>query len=567
MPYSFVEIEKEKTWVIKAVFIFLIVFYFLAAELLWIVTRFFFEFSEAFTISGHTLFFSLKECLIVFAVAFAVASLHWYYSTRNMIAGVTGMLNAVPPDPKDNYHKMFKNIVDEVSVATGGRNIDCCVVPSSGMNAFAVSDFNGNSVIGVTEGLLSRLNRNQLEAVVGHEAAHIASGDSFSTTVVCSLFGIYGALLEGINKVTWTRSGDRDERVRVVGARLGIYLLVVYGVLIVIKGINYLLNMFISRQREYRADAVAVRLTRDPIALSEALYIISRGWRGVGVIPDSFSPIFIMSPDFKVFDETEGFLPGLLSTHPPVKERLHVLLDMAHADLQSLKSRVKEREKTPVKEVPVAYEIPPGNSVKNWLFYKDGSWQGPLGIEDLISSGLNPASWVSNIKEQLIRQAKESPELTDALKGNIPGPAKEENICPKCNQPLSEILYEGAPVMKCHYCGGILAARDVVSRILARENYSFPKEVSQAAEKLSMEYLTDSQPNFFQVTDQFTCPKCKNSMARGFLSYGLPVTIDKCSRCGNIWFDGQELEMVQYLTEKNRYFIENYKRLNVSITS
>ena len=465
MPYSFVEIEKEKTWVITIVFAFLLVFYFLAAELLWIVTRLFFNFPASFT--GPVRFFSPEECVIVFAVALAIASLHWYYSTRNMIADLTAMLDARPPDPKDTYHKMFLDVVDEVSVATGGKNIGCYVVPSSGMNAFAVSDFGGNSAIGVTEGLLSRLSRSQLEAVIGHEAAHIASGDSFSTTVVCSLFGIYGALLEGINRITLRRPGDGSEEGVSVGARFGIYLLVVYLVLLVIKGANYLLNMFISREREYRADAVAVRLTRDPVALSEALYLISRGWRGVGVIPDSLSSIFITSPDSGGLDESEGFFSDLFSTHPPVKNRLKVLLGMAHSDLESLKKNIRMPHKTMIEE-------------------------GPVELESISAAG----------------------------EGGQPS-------CPKCGQPLSDILYEGAPLMKCRFCGGVLAGSDVTSRIIAREDYSFPEEISEAADSLMKSHWREDPPNFFNVTDRLACPKCEYAMDRGFFTYGLPVIIDK----------------------------------------
>lgn len=499
MPYSFTEIEREKSWVIKFVFAFLLVFYFFAAQLLWVVTKLFFN--DFYLPNRIPRLFSFGELVIVSIVAFAIASLHWYYSTRNMIADVIGMLDAKPPDPKDTYHRMFRNVVDEVSIATGGKNISCYVIPSSGMNAFAASDFGGNSIIGVTEGLLSRLNRGQLEAVIGHEAAHIASGDSFTTTVICSLFGIYGALLEGINRITFRRSGDSsDERIS-VGARLGAYLLVVYMVLLVIKGANYLLNMFISRQREYRADAVAVRLTRDPLALSEALYLISRGWRGVGVIPNSLSPIFITAPDTDGLDESEGFFSDLFSTHPPVKDRLKVLLGMAHSDLGSLKSGVRGRAKTPVEEVPLAPETPSA------------------------------------------------------------GPAKPENACPKCDQPLSEVLYEGAPVMKCHYCGGTASGRDAAARILAREDYSFSDETAEVAEALTKSHWVARPPNFFTVTDRLTCPVCKNKMDRGFFTYGLPVIIDRCMRCGDIWFDKGELEMLQYLTEKNRWI--GYRKPNI----
>jgi Zn-finger nucleic acid-binding protein len=240
-----------------------------------------------------------------------------------------------------------------------------------------------------------------------------------------------------------------------------------------------------------------VRLTRDPLALSEALYIISRGWRGVGAMPDSLSPIFIMSPDYKTLEESEGFFSDLLSTHPPVKKRLNILLDMAHADIASLKSGLTERPKVPV----------------------EAGIEEPAGV---------PAQPVA--KDRLIYK----------------------EVCPKCRQFLSEVLYEGAPVSKCAFCGGVFAAKDAVNRILAREVYLFPEDTARDAEKFLKNVWTGAYPNYYKVADPLICPGCGRSMARGFFSYGLPVEIDKCEDCRRIWFDKGELELLQYLTEKSR---------------
>lgn len=481
MPYSFVEIEKHKTWQIQVVFVFLLVFYFIAAQLLWIVTRFFFSGAYTYAAAGIPVL-SLRESVFVFLVSLAVAYIHWYFSTRNMVGDILNLLDASRPDPRDSYHKMFRNVVDEVSVATGGIRIDAYVIPVSGMNAFAVSDGKGNAVIGITEGLLSRLTRSQLEAVVGHEAAHIASGDSFSTTLICSLFGVYAAILSVIDRMTLRDSSDRSDTGVSIGARFGAYLVVVYFILLAVKGINYMLNIFISRQREYRADAVAVKLTRDPLALAESLYIISRGWRGLGAVPQALSPIFIMNTGFKALDESDGFFQDMFSTHPPIKRRLKVLLDMAHCDTVSPASVIK-------------------------------SHPGPF------------------------------PRISGA---------GESNKCPRCFKPLTEVLYEGAPAMSCGVCGGISSKRDAVARILARENYSFPKEVKDMADSLQKVQWLSPRPNFYKIQDPLDCPYCGKKMSRGFFSYGLPVEVDRCINCGGIWFDRGELEMLQYLIEKNR---------------
>ena len=128
-------------------------------------------------------YFTLAESFYVFLTAIFVGACHWSISIHNLVGKILNLMRAQYTDLRDTYHQMFQNIVEEVSVATGGIKIEAVVVPSMAMNAFALSDFNGRHVIGVTEGLLSRLSRSQIEAVVGHEAAHIVSGDCLATTV------------------------------------------------------------------------------------------------------------------------------------------------------------------------------------------------------------------------------------------------------------------------------------------------------------------------------------------------------------------------------------------------
>src|SRR6185503_11744032 len=146
---------------------------------------------------------------------------------------------------------------------------------------FALSDFQGRHVIGTTEGVLSRLSRAQIEAIVGHEAAHVVSGDCLATTVTSSLFELYSGLLKGM-ELMFRGSGRSSYRSSRSSGRGGggivAIIIVVYLLLLITKFLGYLLRMFISRQREYRADAIAVRLTRDPLSLAEALYAIGYHW-------------------------------------------------------------------------------------------------------------------------------------------------------------------------------------------------------------------------------------------------------------------------------------------------
>ncbi len=542
MPYSFIEIEKETRWVIRAVFLFLVFLYFLFAEALWLVTKLYFLFKEI--VLGNEALFSWNEAAIVSAVALAAALIHWRASTANMVDRIAQVVGATAPDPKDFYHTVFRNVVDEVSVATGGMKIDARVIPSSGLNACAISDFKGNKVIGVTEGLLARLSRSQLEAVIGHEAAHIVSGDSLTTTMACSLFGIYAALLAGASRALERPTVWRGRRSE--GA--WIYLVIIYLVLVVVQGVGLLVNMFLSRQKETRADAVAVRLTRDPLALAEALYIISRGWRGIGEIPDSLSPIFFASPDYKNLDESEGLLANLFSTHPPTNRRLEMLLSMAHADLAALAPVIRPKARVAVEDGIVTVSGEPG---KEWFIYRENMWQGPFGLDELAGLGLAPNSWVAKRGEKTVSQASEVDVLNEALKAKLAGkPIASGEMCPECTQPLGEVLYEGTPVLTCYYCDGIFARSTSVLRIMVRKDYSFPSSIEKSAEFALKTNSKGIYTRRFNVVYALTCPHCGGKMARGFYSLGYPIEVDRCGRCDAIWFQKFELETLQYLFEK-----------------
>src|SRR5450756_2040884 len=143
------------------------------------------------------------------------------------------------------------------------------------MNAFAFSNLKGECCIGVTEGTLSRLSRQQLEGVVAHEVAHILSGSYVTVTVACLLFGIYSSWGESID----TFLGDDAEAepsglaAGAIGAAIGavLLLLLMRGVLAVLQLASTVVNAAISRTREQEADLAAVRYTRDPVSLAEAL--------------------------------------------------------------------------------------------------------------------------------------------------------------------------------------------------------------------------------------------------------------------------------------------------------
>ncbi|MBU0549732.1 MAG: M48 family metalloprotease [Candidatus Omnitrophica bacterium] len=556
MPFSFIEIEENKNRVIALILTFLVLFYFLTAYFLLIVIENYFASSQLRPGEAEFFFPPFTHVLSVLIIAALAALFHWTQSTSNLIPRMSMAVGALPIDKKDTYHQYFKNIVDEVSVALGGRPIEAMVIPSGSMNAFSLQDFNRRAVIGITEGLLSRLNRAQIEAVVAHEAGHIAAADSLSATVICSLSEIYEEIF------TKLRAGLSKTRGRGV-----VILLLVFILLGIMNLLSKLLRYFISRQREYRADAIAVRLTRNPLSLAEALKLISKHWRGSGAQGARMESIFILNPKFNELDERENTLSDIFSTHPPVSRRIKILLDMAHLDEKTLEENLKNfRRASPVAKIQfkpdAVVKAESETQSKRWLIYSEQKWLGPFLLDELTQMrGIKPEQWVRREGQEATICAFQDWDLRNLFKKGAEKTGKDEkNSCPNCKTPLQALNYEGTPILKCSYCEGIFAEQGKISRIFIRKDATFSENTKRLAEilintkdKFRVKYK-DSKSVWI-----LKCPNCMRKMRRQFFIYSYPVEIDRCIHCQGIWFDKQELEILQYIFEnKEQFFSGKY---------
>jgi heat shock protein HtpX len=264
MPFTFIDIETRQSRKIILLFLTLVIFYFIGFVLIYSASalNIFIEswWRGHLWHKTHGILPTMEATLILLVTAFIAALVHWIFSIRKMIERILSIIGAKPIDPEDRYHLLFKNIVDEVSVATGGIRIEPFVVSSRYLNAFAISDFHGRSIIGISEGMLIKMNRRQLEGIVAHEAGHLVWKDSLLATVSCSMAAVYAGLLRTIF--------SNQERVRLPAS------LPVMIAIFLMRVLTLFLNTWISRERELRADATAVRLTRDPLGLAEPLYLI-----------------------------------------------------------------------------------------------------------------------------------------------------------------------------------------------------------------------------------------------------------------------------------------------------
>lgn len=536
MPLTYIDIEKQKTWRIGVFFLVLLFMYFLATTAL-VQGILLFIFPFQFIKTGSILLFDNPlYLLVIFGFSLIIAAMHFWFSASDAVQAVMKNLGAIPPDPEDGIHKRLKNIVDEIHVVTGNKSrIQCMVIPTLSMNAIAVADLKGNAAIAITEGLLSRLTRSQTEAVLAHEAYHILSGDCMETTVATSLFGMYAAMLDKLQDF-----GEEDQR----GLHPAFFLF-----WILVK-FSQVLSMFISREREYRADAASIRMTRNPLAMAEALHLIARNWRGSGLIGNGLEMLCIINPQENELDESEGFWANLMSTHPPINKRIDILLKMVRVSMAELGRKLS----------PVPQIVTPSSGTPEPFYYaldQKRQWQGPYTSGELFAlPWLLPMTWIKSEDGKGVERASENPLFSVLFKNRLSKADQEISPfqCPLCKQSLLEIPYERTKVYQCTFCRGTLIEDTRIPRIIARRE----KECTERIKLLAKAVTADNQKKLtikkLKGKDVLArpltlCPKCKNPMLRTFYSLAYLIEIDRCNVCNITWFDADELEMLQCVIE------------------
>lgn len=570
MPFSFTEIEKSKSRVIAAAFAFLVVLYFAAVYIIAVLIRnyqslAFFYADE--TIASSPL--SPGESFFVLAIAVLLAAGHWLVTIHSLKDRVLGILKAQPPVPENTEERMFQNIVEELRVATGGAPMEAMVIPSLALNACAVSDGHSTPVIAVTKGILYKLNRSQIEAVVAHEAGHILRGDGAEAMIISSMFEIFGATLRAIRtgvESAMESSNDPWEMFPGRGSgrmlRLGrfphviIFILLIVLVIWIVHALSLLMRMFISREREYRADAVAARLTRNPLALAEALYIIAHKRHTLLDAADSLETIFIVNPQFSALDQGEGVFPDLFSTHPPVESRLDILLNMAHGMAGDLKTALQTLEGREEQERREREVLLPRDPQGLWLLQRPGEqgWSGPFKREEMARM-----EWLT--PETLIRPqglAEAFPLTQMAFYENKTTGQKTQpdvsKTCPACGEGLEFVMYERVRILTCRKCGGVLVGEDDIPVILHRKEHTFDERIQGMARTIRQEHppgQTVSLPVLPSDRKSY-CERCQprgRNMRKCLFNRYYHVEIDKCMDCGRVWFDKDELDVMQCLYE------------------
>ena len=257
---------------------------------------------------------------LIFATVFNIAYiLYTYYKSADIALSSVSAYPAGGP-----RFQQLNNIVEEMAIAGGTPKPKVYVMPSQDINAFATGRDPENSVVCVTEGALQKLNRNELSGVIAHELTHVRNYDIRFVTLVAVMVGLVSIMSQLFLRSMWYGGFSGRDRDRGGGGG-AMALLLVLGVLLAIVApiIVKLVQLAISRKREYMADAGGVELTRYPEGLASALEKIRDAYKTgpKTQVNAAVAPLFIADP------VKDRFIT-LFQTHPPIEDRIRILRSM-----------------------------------------------------------------------------------------------------------------------------------------------------------------------------------------------------------------------------------------------
>lgn len=563
---NFYEIQSQQWQRSLLLFVILILFYFLAVGLVSFVFLWSFVllFSSVVFPSGSTL---VKFLVANSAAAVLIAAFHFYDARASGARFIRKRLGIQPPDSSDRYHRMFVNTVEEMRIAAGLPKVNPFIYPTSAINSMALIEPDKTPSIIVTEGLLAEFTRDEVEAVVAHELAHIVRGDTFYVTLVCSLANFFESLRDAMEPEEAPQgSGSQGQ-----GGGGGYFF--VYAALTISTVLMHLLSTLISRERETLADAAAVELCRNPKALARAIYKAHVKNSFVGDFNRTYSPLLIVPPESKA--TAEGFFGRLFNSHPPLMKRIRLLAQMVPVHPVKIIEEVHEIHKTREKareillsqeeslkgketgsQEPLAEKRPPEEG-KVWAVRSPhGKWLGPYALEEvLFLQFFTPLIRMKNLQEQIEAPAKDFPQVRRALQNILrkkPVNPNRYNRCPRCRAVLQDEFYEGVSIKTCPKCQGKLVSSELMDRIVVRKEVAFSRDLQKKARDFREKFM-DNPVLIKKIStaeiDPVYCPNCGSKMFPRPYNYQYVIPVDKCLSCHRIWFDADELEILQVLIE------------------
>lgn len=244
--------------------------------------------------------------LVFLVIAAAINFASWFYSDKLVLWSTRARL--VTPQEAPRLHRIVQNLVLRADMPMPR----IAIIPSHQPNAFATGRNPKNGVVAATEGILHMLDDDELSGVMAHELAHIQNRDILTMSAAAT---VAGAITFAARMFFWTSlfgGGNREGGQSILGG-IAIMILAPIAALLV--------QMAISRSREYAADKVGAQICGNPMSLARALKKLERGAQAIPMEVGSTNQahMYIVNP-FR-----GGFLAGMFSTHPPMEERVRRL--------------------------------------------------------------------------------------------------------------------------------------------------------------------------------------------------------------------------------------------------
>lgn len=254
---------------------------------------------------------------LIFAGLISFTSYWW---GDKIILTISG---ARPADRQKEFH--FFTVAENLTMAAQIPKPKLYVIEDSAPNAFATGRDPQHAVVCATSGLLSKLDRTELEGVIAHELSHIRNYDTRLMSIVTILVGMVTLLADWFLRGARFGPRSRDERGGNIGA-----ILFLAGIILALLSplIAQLIRMAISRRREFLADSSAAMLTRYPGGLARALEKISVDREPLEAANKATAHLYIVNP-LKNRHDRIGWFANLFNTHPPAEERIRILRQMA----------------------------------------------------------------------------------------------------------------------------------------------------------------------------------------------------------------------------------------------
>lgn len=295
--YNSIGSNKRKTWLVMFLFI---VFFFMVSFIL-----------------GKALGYGLSFAGIMLILSGFMSFGSYYYSDKIVIASSGAKLAE-----KKDYHDLYV-AVENMAIASGVPMLKVYVVNDPSPNAFATGRDPKHAAIVATTGLLAILKKSELEGVMGHEMSHVKNYDTRLMGVVAILVGSLAILSQVFMRSLWFKSDNNNNN-------RGNGILMLIGILLAILSpiIATLIQLAISRRREFLADANGALLTRYPEGLASALEKIAADPHILKRASNATAHLYIESPFKADTGQKKSWLVNLFSTHPPIAERTKILRSM-----------------------------------------------------------------------------------------------------------------------------------------------------------------------------------------------------------------------------------------------